>query len=123
MDETAFWRLCRLIRPYMSVKQPVSKGRGARKKNGAKNGVIPTPTKLSAALRWFAGGSAYDIAVAHGISHTDVFRAVWRVVDAVNKCPELSFNFPGPHDIFESWEAPRQKRIKDRKSLRAKTKS
>ena len=102
MDETAFWRLCRLIRPYMSVQKPVSKGRGARKKNGAKNGVIPTPTKLSAALRWFAGGSAYDIAVAHGISHTDVFRAVWRVVDAVNKCPELSFNFP--EDYPSQWK-------------------
>ena len=36
MDETAFWRLCRLIRPYMSVQKPVSKGRGARKNNGAK---------------------------------------------------------------------------------------
>ena len=97
MDETSFWRLCRIIRLYMIAKKPVSKGRGRRKKNGAKNGVIPSPLKLSAALCWFAGDSAYDIAVSHGIGHTDVFRAVWRVVDAVNKCPELAFNYPESH--------------------------
>ena len=98
MDETDFWRLCRILRPYMQIKKPVSKGRGARKKNGAKNGVIPSPTKISAAIRWFAGGSAYDIGSMHGISHTDVFRCIWRVVDAVNSCPELAFNFPENHD-------------------------
>ena len=97
MDESSFWRLCRLLRPYMNIKRAVSKGRGSRKKNGAKNGVIPSPTKISVALRWFAGGSAYDVASMHGISHTDVFRCVWRVVDAVNSCPELEFSFPEDH--------------------------
>jgi hypothetical protein len=35
-----------------------------------------------------------DIAVVHRISHTEVYRSVWKVVDAVNKCPDLSFSFP-----------------------------
>jgi hypothetical protein len=63
----------------------------------SKNGLIPTPRKISVALRYFAGGSPYDISVVHGISHTDVFRCVWTVVDAVNACPELAFGYPSDH--------------------------
>jgi DDE superfamily endonuclease len=63
-------------------------------RNGAKNGLIPLPTKVSVAIRYFAGGSPYDIALVHGISHTDVFRCVWTLVDAVNNCPELAFGYP-----------------------------
>ena len=35
-----------------------------------------------------------DIALVHGISHTEVFNSAWRVVDTVNKCPELDIKFP-----------------------------
>jgi hypothetical protein len=93
MEPSSFWKLCRLLRPYL-VK-PASLKKKCR--NGAKNGLIPMPTKISVALRYFAGGSPYDISVVHGISHTDVFRNVWQVVDAVNKCPELGFRYPSNH--------------------------
>jgi DDE superfamily endonuclease len=88
MEPSSFWKLCRLLRPFL-VKKSNKKTR-----NGAKNGLIPTPTKVSVAIRYFAGGSPYDISVVHGISHTEVFRCVWSVVDAVNACPELSFEYP-----------------------------
>jgi DDE superfamily endonuclease len=88
MEPSSFWKLCRLLRPFLFKKS------NKKTRNGAKNGLIPTPTKVSVAIRYFAGGSPYDISVVHGISHTDVFRCVWSVVDAVNACPELSFQYP-----------------------------
>jgi DDE superfamily endonuclease len=91
MEPTSFWKLCTMLRPFF-VKPSKKKCR-----NGAKNGLIPLPTKISVALRYFAGGSPYDISVVHGISHTDVFRNVWQVVDAVNKCQELGFRYPTDH--------------------------
>jgi hypothetical protein len=88
MEPSSFWKLCRLLKPFM-VKESKKKCR-----NGAKNGLIPTPTKISVAIRYFAGGSPYDISLVHGISHTEVFRCVWTVVDAVNKCPTFAFGYP-----------------------------
>jgi hypothetical protein len=89
MEPSSFWKLCRLLRPYLKNKESKKKG-----PIGAKNGLIPSPTKVSVAIRYFAGGSPYDISVVHGISHTDVFRCVWTVVDAVNACPEFAFKYP-----------------------------
>jgi hypothetical protein len=40
---------------------------------------------LAAALRYFAGGSPYDIAGIFCISVTEVHQSVWRVVNAVKK--------------------------------------
>jgi hypothetical protein len=36
--------------------------------------------------------------VVHGISHTEVFSSVWRVVDAVNSCDELAFHYLTDHN-------------------------
>jgi hypothetical protein len=101
MEPNSFWRLCQLLRRFV-VKEPSLK---KKFKNGAKNGLIPLPTKVSVALRYFAGGSPYDISVVHGISHTDVFRSIWVIVDAVNQCPELAFSYP------KDWEE--QQKIAD----------
>jgi hypothetical protein len=54
------------------------------------------------ALRYFAGGSAYDIALVHGVAYTEVYKSVWKVVDAVNKCKELEIQFP------DNWDEQRQ---------------
>lgn len=40
-----------------------------------------------------------DMVAMHGISHTDVFRCVWRAVDVANACPELVSQFPKDHDV------------------------
>ena len=67
---------------------------------GVKNGAISNATRFSAALRYFAGGRPEDIALVHGISHSEVFNSVWRVVNAVNSCPDHAFDcsFPKKHE-------------------------
>ena len=52
---------------------------------------------MSAALRYFAGGRPDDISISHGISHSEVFTSIWRVVDAVNSCDKLTFKYPTDH--------------------------
>jgi hypothetical protein len=89
MEPASFWKLCQLLRCHITKVSLTKKYR-----DGVKNGLIPLPTKVSVAIRYFAGGSPYDIALVHGISHTDVFRCVWTLVDAVNNCPELAFGYP-----------------------------
>ena len=62
--------------------------------DGARSGLIPSATRLSYAIQYFAGGSVYDIAVANGVLVFSVFISVWRVVDAVNNTPEFDIIFP-----------------------------
>jgi hypothetical protein len=69
-----------------------------RHKNGAVNGLIHSSVRLSIALRYFAGGSVYDIALVHGVSHSEVFLCVWRVLDAINQHPDLEIKFPDDHE-------------------------
>jgi hypothetical protein len=42
-------------------------------------------------------GDLCDIALVHGISHTDAFNSVWLALDAVNTCPQLAIQFPVEH--------------------------
>ena len=96
MDEASFWALHRMLYPYLRPARSASSTKN--NKDGAKNGIISSPIRLSAAIRYMAGGRPDDIAASHGISHTNVFRSLWRVVDAVNKCPELAITFPVDHE-------------------------
>ena len=59
-----------------------------------RNGRISTSVRLACALRYFAGGSPYDLVGVYGISHTDVMDSVWHVVDAVNNCSKLAIAYP-----------------------------
>ena len=68
------------------------------KRPWAPNGIISKALTLSAAIRYFSGGSPYDIALSHGISHSAVFDCVWEVVNAVNACPSLCIRYPRDHD-------------------------
>ncbi len=97
MKEESFWHLHRKLHPYLGGKTRPPSGSKKKHRNGAKNGIIPSTIRLSVALRYFAGGSPYDIAIAHDISHTEVFESVWKVVDGVNKCQELQIKFPEDH--------------------------
>ena len=96
MDGADFWKLHAILRPYLE-NQRVSRKK-KRHRNGAKNGLIPTLIYLSAALRYFAGGSPYDISVVHGLSHSEVFASLWRVVDSSNRFERLAFHSPTCHD-------------------------
>ena len=52
---------------------------------------------MSIAIRYFAGGRPEDISLVHGVSHSEVFNSVWKVVDAVLACEQLAFSFPSDH--------------------------
>jgi DDE superfamily endonuclease len=101
MNEASFWQLHRLVKPHMSSIRLKKHDRKRQKthKNGGKNGLISSEIRLSAAIRYFAGGRPDDIAISHGIAHSEVFYSCWKVVDAVNKCPELAFSFPASHAL------------------------
>ena len=69
--------------------------RGGNKRKGNKpHYFIDTKTRLSIALRYFAGASVYDIMLVHDISMTSVYLAVWGVLDAINTTKELEYKFP-----------------------------
>jgi hypothetical protein len=95
MTEGSFWELLRLLEPHMG-----SVGEGVKvkaHKNGGKNGLISNEFRLSAAIRYFAGGRPEDNAISHGISHSEVLYSCWKVVGDVNNCPELAFSYLDCH--------------------------
>ena len=60
--------------------------------------VNPLTVCLVCALRFFAGGEAYDISVMFGISHSSTFESIDIVIDAVNQCGKMEIKFPCSHD-------------------------
>ena len=47
------------------------------------NGYIPTETCLSVTI-WHSPGTGHmDLIIVHGISHSETFRFIWMVVDAM----------------------------------------
>ena len=61
------------------------------------NWPVDLTVRLTCALRFFAGGEAYDIACMFGVSHSSVFESIDVVIDAINKCKELNISFPRYH--------------------------
>ena len=45
---------------------------------------ICTKVRLAAAIRYFGGGSVWDIMISHGMSRTETYESVWSIVDCVN---------------------------------------
>ena len=62
------------------------------------NGPILPSVRLACALRYFAGGSNYDIATTFGIAPSEIFESVWEVVDAVNRFPGFMIELPASHE-------------------------
>jgi hypothetical protein len=62
------------------------------------NGPISTSVRLACALRFFAGGSSYDIMSTYQIGHTDFFKSVWSVVKAVNGFAGFPLAYPTSHE-------------------------
>ncbi len=63
------------------------------------NGIISTSVRLACALRYFAGGSAYDLMAKYGISYSSMLESVWYVVDAINSLEEFFIEYPSDHSI------------------------
>jgi hypothetical protein len=104
MHESQFMRLHQILFPYRQFNARRSSPRsihpnGKSQRKGAANGLIHSSTRLAVALRFFAGGSPYDIALVNGISLTEVYRSVWTIVNRVNRSdsPELAVAFPTDH--------------------------
>ncbi|KAL7483072.1 hypothetical protein ACHAW6_008724 [Cyclotella cf. meneghiniana] len=64
-------------------------------RGGSPNGDIPTKLLLSAAIRFFAGASVYDIILMHGIGKSTVYDSVYGIVNVVNEDNSLLFNANG----------------------------
>ena len=62
------------------------------------NGRIMPEVRLASAIRWYAGGSSYDIMTTFGISHLTVFDSIWYVVVAINSLKEFDIVYPGDHN-------------------------
>jgi hypothetical protein len=88
MSETKFDELVKLLKDYLPAKQCVGP-----------NGIISPELELSIALRYFAGGSPLDFITSHGLSHTSIWRSIWRIVEAINECEQLRTIFPEDHSI------------------------
>ena len=66
-------------------------------KKTAPNGLIPLETKLLVSIRFFTGGSSYDIFPLFGMGLTSFFRCIWAIVYAINKPPDMRIEFPIDH--------------------------
>ena len=84
----AFNKLHELLEPKLIEEFNI----GPRSRGLSPNGEIPTKLRLSAAIRFFAGASIYDIMLTHGMGKQSVYDSIYGVVDVVNAEPSLSFN-------------------------------
>ena len=102
MNSIDFWTLYNIILPYYPKRELINENKRVNKKRKRKsippNGEIHTSLRLSIALRYFAGGSPYDLMSSHGVGHNDIYNSVWGIVDAVNQCPKLQISYPTSHE-------------------------
>ena len=62
------------------------------------NGPITPSVCLACAIRYFAGGSPYDLMSSYCVGYPDVMHSVWYVVDAINAHPEFQMSYPADHE-------------------------
>ncbi|KAL7525672.1 hypothetical protein ACHAXR_001108, partial [Thalassiosira sp. AJA248-18] len=92
MSNASFHKLHAMLEPRLSeIFFP--KG-GGKRKVGESFYLIDTKTRLSIAIRYFAGASAYDIMQIHDVSLVSVYYSVWGVIDAINTTEGLAYQFP-----------------------------
>ena len=102
MTFDAFWRLHSILLPHL--RTAISDNSNYVRKGGReggnyslppiRNGPISPSIRLGATIRYFAGGSPYDIMLAFGVSYSEVLTSVWIVVDAINKCAQFEIAYP-----------------------------
>jgi hypothetical protein len=90
MDTDQFHDLHAQLLPQLEEQFPTKRPRGK-----SPNGPINTKLRLSAALRFAAGGSPLDIMLTHGMSRQSVYDSIWGTTDAVNQTKSLDFNADG----------------------------
>ena len=89
MSKQSFWKLYYLLKNNDIEEINVFKR--------TRSGEIKLSSRLSIDIRWFAGGSQYDICQIHGVSYYEVMNSVWIIVDLVNLCDSIKIKFPCTH--------------------------
>ena len=102
MHYESFWCLHKKLDEL--IESARLKSQGYNKKGGraggnyslppVPNGPITTSVRLACAIRFFAGGSPYDIMGKYMVSHTEMMESVWYVVEAVNSVQEFVIEYP-----------------------------
>jgi hypothetical protein len=106
MSYDSFWRLHNLLELKIEEAAAIVQGYTRKDTHGENwsappipNGIISTSVRLGIAIRYFAGGSPYDIMVKFGVSHTSVFDSVWIIVEAVNALPVMKIEYPSDVEV------------------------
>ena len=101
MSYDSFWRLHDLLEIQIEEAAALIHGYSRKEAHSENwsappipNGIISTSVRLGIAIRYFAGGSPYDILVKFGVSHTSIFESVWIVVEAINMLPAMKIEYP-----------------------------
>ncbi len=102
MTLISFWHLHSILLPYIRAASiPIRNYQCKGGRVGGNyvlhpipNGSISPSIHLGAALRYFAGGSPYDIVCVFGISYSEVMSSVWIAVEAINNCPQFKIAYP-----------------------------
>ena len=118
MSYTSFQELHRLLKPellniHKQYQEQLTARRRKRKtpprnthaKNWERfvpNGKIASTVRVAIALRYFAGGSLYDMAPLYGVGRTDAVRSVWMVVEAIHHTNSFDIVFPRVHGAQRS---------------------
>ncbi len=94
MQYSTFKALADELRPYIIL----ACGQKGGPKRFIPNGPISPDVRLACAIRWFSGGSAYDLMTTYGIGHSDTIRSYWYVIDAINSHPNFKIEYPDDHE-------------------------
>ncbi len=86
------------FKDFFHIIEPQMKPCLPRKQGATQNGPITNEARLMMALRFMAGGDKHDIGLVHGVHTNEVYRSLWRVVDAIHGTRPLDIKFP------EEWE-------------------
>ena len=74
----------------LDILKPSFENKGQKRLRGKDpNGPITVASRLSQALRYFAGGDPLDIADSHNVAPGEPLRSVWIVVDAIHNASQL----------------------------------
>ena len=94
MHYSTFKALADELRPYVIH----ACGQRGGPKRFVPNGPISPDVRLACAIRWFSGGSAYDLMTMYGIVHSDTIKSYWYVVEAINSHPNFKIEYPEDHE-------------------------
>ena len=99
MERRSFNRLFEILEHCLE-KTFFPRGGGYRKANRSRY-LIDTKTRLSIAIRFFAGADPCDVMQVHNVSLTSVYYTVWGGIEAINACEYLRYKFPNHEEQKE----------------------